>query len=150
MSTTLCRLRPFTFFGGIVPSGTPLLGGFHVLTVDHTSTGTCSPPGLRARLLPQLVMQLRPPAIPAPQPEIMVNRGPGGQIMRQTALGTPCAQHVQDAIHDFTPGHTAQAATRLEGRHFRLQQLPFFMRQITVVGGSSHRITLRNVGMLCG
>ena len=69
----------------------------------------------------------------APQSEIMVDRGPGGQIMRQTA-----------------PGHTARAATRLEGRHFRLQQLPFRMRQITRVGGSSHRITLRNVGCYVG
>ncbi len=70
--------------------------------------------------------------------------------MRQTAPGTPRAQHVQDPVHDFAPRHTARAAARLEGRHFRLQQLPFRMRQITGVGGSSHQITLRNVGCYGG
>ena len=61
-------------------------------------------------------MQARPSTMPAPQSEIRVDRGLGGQIMRQTAPGTPCAQPVQDPVPDFAPGQTARAATRLEGR----------------------------------
>ena len=70
--------------------------------------------------------------------------------MRQTAPGTPRAQHVQDPVHDFAPGHTARTTALFEGRQFRLQQLPFLMRQITGVGGSGHQITLRNVGCYVG
>ena len=88
--------------------------------------------------------------MPAPQSEIRVDRGPGGQIMRQTAPGTPRAQPVQDPVPDFAPGHTARAATRLEGRHFRLPQLPFRRCHITGVGESGLQITLRNVSLLWG
>ena len=103
-----CDVSPLTFFASIV--GTPLLSGFHALTLDHAGTGIGKPHGLRARLRPHLVMQARPSAISAPQPEKMLDRGPGGQTMRHTGPCTPRAQHIQDTVHDFAPRHATREA----------------------------------------
>ena len=66
-------------------------------------------------------------------------------MTRHTAPKTTRAHQVQDAFHDFVQGHTTREASRSESGSFRLQQPPFFTRQITGVDWSCHKIDLGNL-----
>ena len=41
VSTTICRLRLFTFLVGVIAPGNPTTRGFNTLAVDHARTGNC-------------------------------------------------------------------------------------------------------------
>ena len=98
----------------------PFFRGLHRLTVNYGTAGT----GLTAQVAPhsgtQGIMDLLPSAIPPPGPEVVVDRLPGRQVMRQQTPSTAGAQNVPDAIYHLTAGILGRAPARFDRRDQRL------------------------------
>jgi hypothetical protein len=98
-------------------------------------------PHTGANQVAQLIMEANPCAILAPGAKGLIGRLPLRQIMRHHAPGTATAQHLWDAIDDFThrvfSGSTAGLLRRQQG----LQDLPCLIAQVCRVRQAlaSHR-----------
>src|ERR1044071_2238039 len=91
-------------------------------------------------------MNLLPNALPAPRPEVMIDRAPWWEIVRQQFPGAAAADGVVNPIDDLAAGMFGRTAARFGSGHQRLQVLPFCIREIGIVWLAalhSHSVTAR-------
>jgi hypothetical protein len=77
-----------------------------------------------------------PEALSAPQPEIVIDRAPGGQVVGQQVPGPATASHIEDAVEDFAAAVFWRTTPGLDGRHERFELFPFRLGEVGIIRGS--------------
>src|SRR6516162_1335671 len=80
-----------------------------------------------ARFCRQRVEDPPPDAAPGPSVEAIVGRRVWPVALRQTPPRHPCAQHVEDGVHDFA---VVTPCALPSFRHQRLEKFPFLVAQL--------------------
>src|SRR5262249_17280751 len=88
VSTRRCRLRPLIFFRRVVAVGATRLGRLDGLRVDHTGAGRVGAAVQATKIDAEDVMNLLPKALIPPGVEVVADRLPGREVMRQHPPGT--------------------------------------------------------------
>src|SRR5437763_17013641 len=108
---------PIDLLPGIVAALASRLTGAHRLAVQNRRTwvrlSTCG----CTHTFSEGVMNSLPNALTAPEPEVMVHRAPGRQVMRQQVPGAPTPSHVEDTVQDFAATVLRRTSTRFHRRH---------------------------------
>ncbi len=111
-----------------------MIGGAHRLAVEDRRARR----GLAADTLTvrhhQRMMDPVPDALPLPAAEIIVDRLPRRQIVRQQPPAATGAQEVEDRVDELPRRRLARTASRLGLRDHRLDQRPLTIAQIGVIG----------------
>lgn len=89
------------------------------------------------------VVDVLPGAVQAPLPKIVVHNAPRRQVMGQHPPRAAAAQQVEDPIENFSPGVVGGSPAALGLRHQMLDEVPFFITEISWVWLSGHH-TLKN------
>src|SRR5215218_3968545 len=100
VSTNRCLLRPDTFFPPVVPLGSARLGRLDALAVDHAGAGRLLPVQQLADVAPEDVVQLVPGPGVAPRVEVVADRLPRREVVRQVPPLAPGPGQVEDRIDD--------------------------------------------------
>src|SRR6266511_5499932 len=129
--------------GGIIASGTTLFGSTHRLTVQDGTAGLGFPFRRLAHPFPQRVMNLLPDTLPTPRPEVVIDRAPGWQIMRQEFPGSAAAHHIKDPVQDFAARVLGGTTARFRGGDQGLQAIPFGIAQVSIVKSAIHSDSVR-------
>jgi len=129
VSTSRCRLRPFSRLAPSKPCGPPFRWSAHF--------GCPGPPHwggvaslTQALLFPQPCKHPLPHPLPTPLPPVVVDRAPGRKVVRQQPPGAPRAQPVQHGVDQLAAVVDRWAATRLGRRGQRRQQRPLRIGQV--------------------
>src|SRR5271166_3196533 len=119
--------------GAIVAPRAPLFTGPHRLTVQDCGARLAHSSGRLAHPSADRVIDSFPDPSAAPRPEIMIDRAPSWQIMRQQFPSTATANCVTNPIQDLTPSVFGGTPAMFGGGNQRLQAAPFGIGEITVV-----------------
>src|SRR5688500_3053167 len=76
-------------------------------------------------------------AIPFPQVEILPDRAPGRQVLRQCLPLAAGPQHVEDGVEHLADVHGPRSSTALGRADQRLDQRPLHIRQVALVAQST-------------
>src|SRR5262249_18698278 len=99
-------------------------------TRDDRRAGRRLAPHPAPRRLAQPGMDPLPGAVLAPQPEVVLDRLPGRQVVRQQAPGLAAAPHVEVGVRDLTSAPATRASAGLGCRHERLEDRPLAVRPV--------------------
>src|SRR5271169_4472511 len=130
VSTTICRLRPTTFFSRGVAFRPALLGSFDRLAVEDRGARPRLVSGPLAHPLPQRIVNLLPGAVLLPMPEVMKHDPIRRQIVRKRTPRTTAAGLIEHRVDDFAALVARRTPTRLGLRHPRLDAPPLLVREI--------------------
>src|SRR3954452_5833276 len=83
------------------------------LTIQNRSTRLAVPTGCLPHSFSQRVMNPLPRSLTTPQPEGVIDRAPGRQIVRQQFPGTAAAHGIEDTVQNLTAAMFYRTATRL-------------------------------------
>ncbi len=108
------------------------------LTVEGTGAGRGGAAGLDADCGTQGVADLLPGAVPAPPLEVVVDRLPGGEVVRQSPPGTDLAGVLEQSVDDLPPAGLAGLAASAGTRQQRLEQVPLLVPQVAQRGVAFH------------
>src|SRR3954451_23550274 len=93
VSTNTCRLRPTTFFVGVVAALTSHLGGLGTLTIQDGGAGLRIASGRSPHAFSQRIVDLDPGPPPRPPIKVVAPRPPVGKLMgEQPPLATGAGQ----------------------------------------------------------
>jgi hypothetical protein len=109
----------------------PFFGAFHALAVDDRECRLRRSARERSRLGVECVMDARQRSVAVPFDEIVVDRALGGKVLGQLPPLAARRQHVEDAVKDLAAVGCREAPPDPRRRQVRLDQRPFFVRQIT-------------------
>lgn len=116
-------------FGGIVPSGTSLAGGFDALAVDNGGRGVDRPAIFDSDDGMEHEIELFEKAEFRPAAEGMIGRAPRSEIGGQQPPSNSTAQNIEDGIEH--PARVLRRASEFLGfGHERFNQLPLFVGHI--------------------
>src|SRR6516162_5542788 len=116
---------PTQFLGTIITTRTPLFTGSHRLAVQHRAAGLALSSSRLPHPLAHGVMDLLPDSLPTPGPEVMIDRPPRGQIVRQQFPRAAAANREPDPIHDLATRVFGRTPTVFGCGHERFQAIPF-------------------------
>ena len=127
--------------------GGPPFRRLHRLTVDDRGAGGGGAAKRAPEALAEAGMQGLQRPVATPGAEVVIDRLPGGQIVRQLAPGAAAAHHVEDGIGDLASLPARRSAAVLDGGDQRLEQHPFLLAEIGGVGpalalGKGHVLSL--------
>jgi len=91
----------------------------------------------------QPVMNLLPNTLATPRPEVMINRTPGWQIMRQQFPGSTAAHHIKDPVQDFAASVLGGTTAGFRRGDQGLQAIPFGIAQVSIVRSAIHSDSVR-------
>src|SRR4051794_38810002 len=83
VSTRICRLRPFTFFSGVIPTIAACFCGFDALVINHCIPGFAVAPELVAQHLAQAFIDAFPGAVVPPFVKVVAHRAMGWKVVGQ-------------------------------------------------------------------
>src|SRR5271157_3774157 len=126
--------------GAIVAPRAPLFTGPHRLTVQDCGARLAHSSGRLAHPSADRVIDSFPDPSAAPRPEIMIDRAPSWQIMRQQFPSTATANCVTNPIQDLTPSVFGGTPAMFGGGNQRLQAAPFGIGEITVVRSAAFHL----------
>src|SRR5262245_22273070 len=105
VSTTTCRLRPLIFFPPVEATAPAGLGRLRRLAVQYCRARLRRPPFAFPILPPQQVIHAPPRPVVLPLLEVVVDRRPLREIVRQEAPGAAGAVDVEDRVRDLAEVH---------------------------------------------
>src|ERR1043166_3826172 len=85
--------------------------GLDRLAVDRRRTGSRRAPGLNAGQDTQDIEEFLPAAVGIPLLEVVVDRFPGREVVRQGAPGTPFPCMIEQGINDLSPIHLRRSTS---------------------------------------
>src|SRR5919112_6900235 len=134
LSTTRCRLRPFTFLAGVVAALPSRFGRFHALAVDDKGGWLRAPPGLQAPLLDQGRVDLFPGAVLTPLGEVVTDALPLRKLVGQQAPLAACAREVEQGVDHFPQVQPRRAPGAPGPLEIRADRFPLGIGQVSRVG----------------
>ena len=81
-------------------------------------------------------MDSLPNALATPEPEIMIDRAPSGQVVRQQVPGAPAPSHVENAVENFAAAVLGRTTTGFHRRHERFELFPFRLGEVRIISSS--------------
>lgn len=142
VSTTMCRLRPTSFFSPVEATWPALFGRLDALAIKHGGTRLGLFASLGSYSLSQLGVQVFPSAILLPLAKVMKHNSIRRQIVRQATPRAAVAGDIQNGVDDFSPRILRRPAARLRPWHPRLDPPPLHVRQIGRVRVPSHALQI--------
>ena len=114
-------------------SAPPFFCAFDALAINDRNCRTGFFPSHLPDFNKQRMMKASQSAVPFPQPQILVNRTPGGQILGQRPPLASRHQNVEHAIQNLTDAHRPPPTSPLRRGYQRFRYRPLNIRQITWV-----------------
>src|SRR5260221_10398064 len=136
-------LASIDFFSGIVA---PLVAGFgtlDALAVDNCRAGVPLASLHLARMLPQVRVNGDPQAVALPEPQVVVDSSPSGEVGRQVAPLATGLEKVEDRIEQFPKQMFAGSPLLVGPRETKVDELPFGVGKVRCV---SHRHCVTGCG----
>ena len=118
------------------------------LAVDDRHAGRWLPAGGDTHLLTQFLEQLFPGPVPLPPLRVVVDRLPGGEVMRQTPPGAALAIAIEQGVDDLTDVNFTGTAAGASQRNQRFQQQPLLVGRVTGVRLAVHAAELQLTGLM--
>jgi hypothetical protein len=115
---------PGELLGPVLTALPRLVGHFDTLAIQDRGARRSAAPGGAAHLAAQRVMDALPGAVARPKPKVVVDGGPGWQIMGQHAPGAAGARPVQDAVDDLAALIVDRPPIGRRGGHPRFEDAP--------------------------
>ena len=131
VSTRAWRLRPLTFFAGVIPARATSLSGLHALRMDHCGTWAGLAAGMLGFQHHQVMVQTFPAPVVAEAGEPAVDCLMRREVHGQHAPRDAAAQYEEHGVDQFAhwPGAMA-AGLRRQRRKQRRKHLPFRVGEI--------------------
>src|ERR1700726_3260294 len=120
--------------GTVVAAWATLFARPDRLAIHDSSAGFSFSTGGLPDQCPHGIVDRLPGAVAAPRPEVVINRSPRRQVMRQQVPGTTTADYVEVSIQDFTPCVLGGTAAWFGGGHQRFQMVPFGIGEVSIIG----------------
>ena len=137
VSTKTCRFLPLTFFAGVVTvridRDPAFFRAFHALGIDDRRGRAGLPRSLFATLHIERVMQSLQRTVVGPSDEVLVNRAPGRQVLRNRAPLTSGAEDVHHPVRHLADIDRTPVAATLGRRNQRPDLAPLHLGQIALV-----------------
>src|SRR5947209_5840012 len=127
---------PMDLLPGIVAALASRFTGAHRLTVQNRRTRVRLSTGGRTHPFSEGVMHSLPNALATPEPEIMIDRAPGRQVVRQQVPGAPTPSHVEDTVEDFAAAVLGRTTPRFHRRHEWFELYPFRLGEVGIISSS--------------
>src|SRR6202046_3461380 len=123
VSTRTCRFLPLTFLAGVVTvridRGPAFFRAFHALGIDDRRGRAGLPRSLFAALHIERVMQSLQRTVVCPSDEVLVDRAPGWQVLRNRAPLTSGAEDVHHPVRHLADIDRTPVAAGLGPRNQR-------------------------------
>lgn len=129
----MCRFLPLIFLPASYPGGSmqaPFFRAFHALAVDDGGAGGDFALRLLSAGRIKRMVDAVERAIPGPKVEIVMDRAPRRQILRDRSPLAAGREHIHQPVDHLAQVDAALAAARLARRDQRLDQRPFLVRQV--------------------
>ena len=138
VSTTMCRLRPLTFFPRIVATRPALFGRFHSLAVEDARSRLGGLARLSSDPFTNLGVESFPSAVLLPQSKVMKDDPVRRQVVRQRSPRASVAGQIPDGVDDFPTTVLCGSSARLRFGNPRGNPSPLGVCQVGGVGVPSH------------
>ena len=125
----------------LAPVGAALLaalGRLDRLAVDGGGAGGRLTPGLGTDLRAEGIQDLLPGAVPRPPLEVVVDRPPRGEVMRQGPPTAPFAGVIEQGVDDLAQVGLAGPTPPAGARQQWFEQGPLLVSQVTGIGFAFH------------
>lgn len=138
VSTTMCRLRPSTFFPRIVATRPALFGRLHRLAVENARSRFGGLAGFPPDPFANLGVERLPRAVLLPKTKIVKDDPVRRQIVRQRPPRASIAGQIQDGVDDFPAGVLCGSPAGLRFGNPRHDPSPLGVREVGGIGVPSH------------
>ena len=128
MSVRMCRLRPWIFFAASKPLNPLLVRAVDRLAVDDGRAGRGFPPGPLSVGHQKGMVNRCPNTLDLPAAQIVVDRLPGREIVRQQPPGRAGAELIEDGLNDPALVRFPRPPTGLGFGDQRLKNSPLVVR----------------------